>query len=276
MGACLTPFIVKQHDNIPVPCGKCPECKARRISGWSFRLMNEFKRASSGYFITLTYDTKHVPISRNGFMELRKRDVQLFFKRLRKAHTAADTFNNPIKYYAAGEYGGKTKRPHYHIILFNAKLELIQPSWDLGQIHYGEVNEASVGYTLKYISKMSKFPMHRNDDRQPEFSLMSKRLGFNYLTPQMIKWHNDDPNNRMYCNIEDGKKISMPRYYKEKIYDEHTRIMAGKHQLNIMQQQEAENIAKYGLEKWEWMKEQHRQAKFHKAEYQASQNRNKI
>lgn len=112
-------------------------------------------------------------------MSLRKTDLQSFFKRLRKAHPPIDKDDptTQIKYYAAGEYGGKTNRPHYHIIIFNAKLELLQPAWDLGQIHYGQVSDASIGYTLKYISKPSRIPLHRNDDRQKEFALMSKNLG---------------------------------------------------------------------------------------------------
>ncbi|QCS36950.1 replication initiation protein [Tortoise microvirus 32] len=177
MASCLTPYIVKHNgDEQPVPCGKCPACMKRRISGWSFRLMQEYKRCHSAHFITLTYDTKHVPITDKGFMALSKRDVQLFFKRLRKAHTKEQLSDNPIKYYVAGEYGGRTNRPHYHIILFNAVLELIQPAWNLGSVHYGEVNEASVGYTLKYMCKPARIPLHANDDRQPEFSLMSKGL----------------------------------------------------------------------------------------------------
>lgn len=43
------------------------------------------------------------------------------------------------------------------------------------------------------------------------------------MTPQMIEWHMKDLNNRMYCNLEEGKKISMPRYYKDKIYSEQQR-----------------------------------------------------
>lgn len=173
MAECLTPFTVTiktTGEQIPVPCGKCPECLARRTSGWSFRLMQEDKQSLSSHFLTLTYDTSKVPISKNGFMELSKRDLQLFFKRLRKKHKA----EVPIKYYAVGEYGGKTKRPHYHIILFNAELSTIQSAWNNGQIHYGAVTGASVGYTLKYMMKPPSRPMHKNDDRTREFSLMSK------------------------------------------------------------------------------------------------------
>lgn len=176
MAKCLTPYMVRDkitQVQIPVPCGKCPECLARRVSGWSFRLMNEEKKSLSAHFITLTYDTSHVPITKKGFMDLSKRDLQLFFKRLRKAH-GVPVPENPIRYYAVGEYGGRTFRPHYHVILFNAQLEHIQTAWNIGQVHYGSVSGASVGYTLKYMSKPKRIPIHQNDDRQREFSLMSK------------------------------------------------------------------------------------------------------
>lgn len=167
---CLTPLNLKERD-VKVPCGRCPECKARRASAWSFRLREQEKISNSAHFLTLTYDTKKVPITKNGFMSVSRRDLQLFFKRLRKANP-----QSKIKYYAAAEYGGKTKRPHYHIILFNANIETCQPAWASGSIHYGEVTAASVGYSLKYITKSSKVPEHRNDDREKEFALMSKGL----------------------------------------------------------------------------------------------------
>lgn len=206
-------------ETIPVPCGKCPACSARRVSSWSFRLMQEYKVSSSAHFITLTYSSLHVPLTSRGFMSCRKSDVQLFLKRLRKRHSK----DVRIKYFLAAEYGGKTHRPHYHMISFNADINHFQPAWDLGEIHYGSVSEASVGYCLKYISKGQQIPMHANDDRLPEFRLMSKRLGSNYLSANMVAWHKADLENRMYCNLTDGKKISMPRYYKDKIYSEQER-----------------------------------------------------
>lgn len=228
----MTPYHVNMGEGctIPVPCGKCPGCLARRVSGWSFRLLQEDKHSENSLFITLTYDTAHVHITRNGFMSLCKRDLQLFFKRLRKLHTGSNKSN--IKYYAVGEYGGRTRRPHYHLILFNAKTELVQPAWSLGQVHYGQVSGASVGYTLKYMNKPRK-NTHRNDDREKEFSLMSKGLGANYLSEKMVHWHKADLEQRMYCNI-DGKKIAMPRYYKNKIYTEQERAKISKAQKEIM------------------------------------------
>lgn len=172
---CYSPITLKQtsdRNGATVPCSKCAACVARRTSAWSFRLMQQDKIAQSSLFITLTYDTTTVPITERGWMSLSKRDLQLFFKRLRKAESSMG--KSQLKYYAVGEYGTRTRRPHYHVILFNSQIEKVQSAWDKGQVHYGQVSGASVGYTLKYMSKPKTIPLHKNDDRQPEFALMSK------------------------------------------------------------------------------------------------------
>lgn len=225
MAQCLTPFTIRlkmENKSIPVPCGKCPECRKRRVSGWSFRLMYEERQAISAHFVTLTYDTTYVPITKNGFMTVNKSDVQKFFKRLRKAE--AKTNPHAIKYYLAAEYGGRTKRPHYHAIIYNvSEPYAIEKAWMRGAIDYGTVTGGSIGYTLKYMDKPRRIPEHRNDDREPEFGLMSKGLGLGYITDAVKKWHHADRDNRMHLVIEDGKKIAMPRYYKNKIYTEEQR-----------------------------------------------------
>jgi hypothetical protein len=221
--ACDTPFhvnnprypIYSNDRQVPVPCGKCPACLSRRTSVWTFRLKQHAKNADTSHFVTLTYDTRFVPITKRGYLTLDKRDVQLFFKKLRKAHPKEVV----IKYYLAGEYGSKTFRPHYHIILFNADINLIHKSWDKGEVHIGELTEASAAYTAKYINKGKIIPMHQNDDRIPEFSLMSKKLGLNYLSEKIIRYHRADIE-RNYLTLEDGKKISLPRYYRQKIWTE--------------------------------------------------------
>lgn len=271
MAECVQPFKLpdKKGGHI-VPCGKCPNCMARRASGWSFRLMQQYKIADTAHFITLTYDTQNVPITQRGFMDLRKRDFQLFIKRLRKAQHRYNRGKNgmPIKYYGVGEYGGKTMRPHYHAIMFNAEMELIQPAWQLGSVHYGQVTEASVGYTLKYISKGRVIPLHKNDDRQKEFSLMSKGLGMNYITMAMMRWHMADLENRMYCTLNDGKKVAMPRYYKNKLYyqEERDRIRFV-NQPKLIQEM-YDRIQEIGYEEYCKEKELIKQAVYAKAEYQ--------
>lgn len=286
MAQCITPYYVKQPDGstMPVPCGKCPHCLNRRVSGWSFRLMKEEQRSIAAHFITLTYDTRYVPITEDGLMTLDKRDFQLFMKRLRKLESKTNQY--AIKYYACGEYGTDNNRPHYHIILFNClALENIQLAWNSGNIHYGAVTPASIGYTLKYMTKQ-KFQRARDsnprtnvDARTPEFSLMSKRLGSNYITSQIIDWHKADLDNRMYCNLHDGKKIAMPRYYKDKIYTEMER-----HCIANVSAQRAEDMA---LEREQLMLKKHGSraaevqlesdfALFNKMYRNATKNRNKV
>lgn len=252
MGKCDTP-IYKQDENKVwqvFPCGSCLMCTKNRASGWSFRLVKEGERSSLSLFVTLTYNTDNVPITKKGYMSLdrdiiipnpnykkqliawengkRKRkpkeqirqgsDLTNFFKKLRKATKQKD-----IKYYAVGEYGSQTWRPHYHIILFNVDIQHVLNAWTKGEVHFGNVSEASIGYTLKYISKNKKVPQHANDDRVPEYSRMSKGLGSNYLTDDMKNWHKNNLNERLYIPLKDGKKAPMPRYYKERIYTKQER-----------------------------------------------------
>lgn len=227
MASCMTPFTVKNkltNESQAVPCGRCPNCYKRRVSQWSFRLMQQEKISENAHFITLTYDTRNVPITKRGFLNLTKRDLQLFFKRLRKA---GGERNRHLKYYAVGEYGGKSYRPHYHAIVFNMDINTLPLAWNLGTYHRGTVTGASIGYTLKYLSKPSRIPLHGNDDRQPEFALMSKGLGKNYLTKQVVNWHLKALTDRMYVNTQDGQKVSMPRYYKLKIYNENQQKAIG-------------------------------------------------
>lgn len=217
---CITPISLKEKGNnvsFPVDCGKCPECVKKRGSAWSFRLRKEAEVSTSAYFITLTYDTEHVPITKNGFMTLRPEDVTKWFKRLRKQHP-----NDTLKYFYVGEYGGQFGRPHYHLILFNADIDIVDKTWNYGAIHVGDVNGASIGYTLKYMIKDGKIPEHKNDDRLPEFARMSKGLGANYINEKTKAWHTQARTilERIHLTI-DGKKISMPRYYKDKIYNEY-------------------------------------------------------
>lgn len=264
--------------HLPLPCGRCPRCYARRVSQWSFRLLQQDKHSENAWFITLTYDTKYVPITDKGYMSLKKRDVQLFFKRLRKAHSTyyrrhkVPKSNRPaIKYYAVGEYGGKTERPHYHIIMYNVVIKLIQEAWGNGHVHYGNVTGASVGYSLKYMSKQGKIPKHKNDDRVKEFGLFSQGLGKGYLTPQMISWHREDILERMYCNLPGGRKISMPRYYKNKIYQAHELPVINEHVAMVRAMKDYDRILKAEVPTYREA-QQAVEAAFRRMQYNHNQN----
>ena len=254
---CMNPFTLSEENgSYQVPCGKCYNCKSRRAQGWALRLQNELKYSDTAYFIGLDYKPSTIPISPGYFQTLDKKHLQNFFKRLRKKHPKE---NKTIKYYAVGEYGGKKYRPHYHIILFNALQEHIETSWTdcidkrnqkfskLGRIHYGDVTPESVTYTLKYICKSKRIPVNDYDDRIPEFALMSKGLGKNYLTEKMIAWHKAKPSERMYAPHQGGMKTPLPRYIKQRLnYTDEEKAQAELYHKMIADANREKEILSYG------------------------------
>lgn len=245
--ACIAPIHIEnprplsqEERFIPVPCGKCPNCLKRRAAQWIFRLKQQDKVSSSAHFVTLTYGEESVPISPNGFMTLRKTDVQKFFKRLRKANGKRSI----IKYYLAGEYGSTFKRPHYHIILFNARPEDVTASWQFGGVDIGNVSGASVGYVTGYVHKGKVVPEHKRDDREKEFSLMSKGLGLNYITQATKNYHWADPD-RMYIVESGNTKVAMPRYYRDRLYIEEDVKRLGKKLRYKIEENEQKKMADF-------------------------------
>ena len=104
------------------------------------------------FLLTLTIDDENLEYSEDWQPQLCYRDVQLFIKKLRKQN--AKHTKNKIKYFAVGEYGGLTARPHYHLIIFNVHdredIENVGPS----ETSTSEKMEpASTYYTLKYALK---------------------------------------------------------------------------------------------------------------------------
>jgi len=231
MAQCSKPRpIYNRHKNmynqdlmINVPCGKCINCLKRRASDWSFRLEQEVKVSSSACFLTLTYENP--PKTDLGYHTLKKRDFQTFLKRLRKLVPVKMENNrnvNKLKYYACGEYGTRTQRPHYHAVLFNlphwliANPQQISDTWKNGHIHIVNNNLKTINYVVGYMQKQGMVKLNEQDNRAPEFSLMSKGMGNAYLTDAMIQYYRS---RKLFCIVkEEGQIISMPRYYKNIIY----------------------------------------------------------
>ena len=63
--------------------------------------------------------------------------------------------------------------------------------WGHGHTMITHSNDLTINYVSGYIMKNNIKPINKWDDRQKEFSLMSKKMGLSYLTPQMIKWYRD-------------------------------------------------------------------------------------
>lgn len=221
---CVQPIYLKtreiktdrNHFTTPVPCGNCPECARAKLNAWLFRLQQEMKITTTPLFITLTYNETTVPKTPTGQNTLKKSDVQDFLKRLRFHYSKIS--KKQIRYFAVGEYGTNTKRPHYHIVMLNMDTpKLIGETWHNGIDLTLPLKGGGIPYVLKYLHKR-KIKKSETDDRILEFSLMSKKIGANFLTPARIKFHNQTPE-MCYIRTEDGIKMSLPKYYKDKLYD---------------------------------------------------------
>jgi hypothetical protein len=189
-----------------VPCGKCGLCLRSKRNAWSFRLRQEAKCSSHNYFVTLTYSQQNVPKDDKKQNVLCKADLQKYFKRLRK-----DV--GKIRYYAVGEYGGVTKRPHYHLIVF-ASREIsadISANWSSGYVDIKRLSGGSIHYVTKYV-----IDKKLTSKSVKPFSVMSLKpaIGSAYLD-FAIKYL--APSLRMMVRL-DGIPIALPRYYKDRIY----------------------------------------------------------
>lgn len=212
-----------EHNVVSVPCGHCINCQMKKRKDMSVRLAHEASQHEKCCFLTLTYNDDNVPTTDwndlsdpvkqfdNGLgslpeLTLCPRDVQLFMKRLRRRleyHLGI----KGIRYFAVGEYGGRTHRPHYHVLIFGwspsdlvyhkmhkgnvvYRSPLIEDLWtvrrsldsadrvSLGFSSVSEVTPFVAKYAARYVTK--KFARISQDDSHsivPEFTLQSVRNG---------------------------------------------------------------------------------------------------
>ena len=214
-------------DPLEIRCTKCIGCRLDHSDQWRNRISHESMMHPSSYFVTLTYNPEHLPMGGN----LIKSDVQKFVRSLRRR-------GQDIRYFAAGEYGDKYQRPHYHLIVFNLELsdlkklpiptkwtlyssEWLSQSWDKGFVSVGYVTEQSASYVARYCVKKVTGPKaeehytrvdpRTNEEYQviPEFSLMSKKppIGATWYQAYGFQTHRDD-----YI-IFNGSRQKVPRAY---------------------------------------------------------------
>lgn len=204
---CLHPIRLRPDSKMLIPCRRCMACRIQHTREWAVRLMHELEYHSKACFTTLTYDNDHLPEAGG----LVKKDLQLFFKRLRRRDMS-------FRYFACGEYGGLFKRPHYHIIFFGQDFKkrgdpVLLEAWNYGFNSTGTVTYDSCRYVAGYCIDKLTGPMALEvyGDREPPFQLQSKGLG------------------REWCDefadqLKDGKEftlqgrpIGMPAYYARRL-----------------------------------------------------------
>ena len=218
---CLSPIFIRAGSSVVckdgnnvlrdgqyVPCGQCMACRLNYAKFWSLRMMEELKHHDKACFVTLTYAPEFCPD------DLLKRDLQLFWKRLRK--------ERKVRYFCCGERGDRFNRPHYHAIVYGIspdEKDLLEKHWQQGIVHVGNVTPDSCAYVAKYMTKKLRGKalqqkLEEDPDYQNEFVLMSRRPGIGgEPSAAMVDFMRN--NGFVYRK---GKMSSLPRYWKDK-YD---------------------------------------------------------
>lgn len=199
-------------------------CRVQRRNDWAARIVHEASLHDNSYFLTLTYRDDATPPHKS----LRKRDMQLFLKRLRKAF-------GPFRYYYCGEYSEVDERPHYHAIVFGLSLRdlvfykkglwtspALERLWGHGFVVIGLMTVQAASYVAGYVEKKLTGKLglaHYNSvdvetgeirSRTPPYSDMSRRggVGFAWFERYCSDLYPHD-----YVVLGGRKRGKPPRYY---------------------------------------------------------------
>lgn len=238
-----------------VPCGKCILCREKKASEWSFRALCENQSSlTEPLFVTLTYDNEHKP-----HCGIRKEDIQNFMKRLRR-NLDKLKIEHDIRYFACGEYGKKTHRPHYHLILWNfprdkfhtltACLHFVEKAWrapvvdrlkrprynkdgspitrQIGFAYCLPCQKGAISYVMKYMRKDCVIPEGCNKT----FFLSSRKnggIGAIHFK-QYIDFYRNNPDcieftvHDKFSGLEQTKVL--PSYFKSLVFPSASRLIS--------------------------------------------------
>lgn len=231
---------VNLGDGVYVPCGSCLPCRVDKRRTWASRMELEALVHPHVSMVTLTYDDEKIPP--NG--SLRRKDLTDWLKRIRKAVEPLR-----LRYFACGEYGGQTWRPHYHCILYGyqscerslfavnrvyrpgeccAHCNLVFQTWGHGLVTNQPVSSKSFRYVAGYVTKKMGSKTHPLlNGREPEFPAMSLKPGIGVPALPLIKKAMED-GFRLWDQSEDvpsylhkGKeKLKLGKYLQRKLREE--------------------------------------------------------
>lgn len=226
-----------------IPCGRCVDCKLKYSREWADRCMfeAEYYKPSETWFVNLTYDDDHIMDVGSDIFSgtLLKSDLSGFMKRLRR-HCEYHDISKDIRFYACGEYGDRTHRPHYHVILYGVDLlakdklkywmktktgfpswtsPLLEKIWSKGRVVVTLISWDTCAYTARYCMKKvgNLTPDHYiSNGVEPEFVLMSRRpgIGARYFEDHWKKIYETD---EVFISGKDGgRKGKPPKYFDSK------------------------------------------------------------
>ena len=227
---------------MPYPCGQCMCCRINKRREWQHRMILESHLHTHNSFWTLTYSDSMVPTIRNDLDEtlqtLSPLHLQLWLKRLRKALSPVK-----VRFFAVGEYGDQTQRPHYHVILFGypschrgnsrfsmttgkccPQCDLINETWGLGQVFGGTAESDSFQYVAGYtIKKMTHAADLRLNGRHPEFTRSSRRPGIGHdyipeIASTLLQFDLETTEADVPVSLRHGmKQLPLGRYMRRKL-----------------------------------------------------------
>lgn len=135
-----------------------------------------------------------------------------------------------FRYYAVGEYGEKSWRPHYHLIIFGlspTEEKLVQSCWPFGFVHMGQAEQKSMGYVAQYVTKKMTNPKDaRLEGRTPEFCTMSLKPGIGAgFAERMAKTYESTEGQAAFDKLgwitstfrTNGSAYPIGRYIKKKV-----------------------------------------------------------
>lgn len=250
-------------------CRQCSGCRYARLREWATRIYCELKMHNESCFCTFTYAPEHLPENQNLYLD----DMTKFWKRLRKRFP-----NHQIRYFYAGEYGEKLKRPHYHAIIMGFDpldkkstgkrgayqsfvSDTMNKLWGKGWVDIGEANINSIMYTAGYIQKKAMGPKHHYDlstgktlqqmyewpdfltgeiiEHKREYSLMSRRPG---IGDAYVRKYHKDIYRDDHIVFPGGFKAKVPNYF-DKVYKS---MGTGQEKhLELIKEQRQKNILKF-------------------------------
>lgn len=214
---------------LKVDCGHCFQCMRKRAMHWRFRLMQEYKfsKHKRFHFVTLTFSDYALSNLRNEFPGeddnyICKVAVRRFLERYRKEYHVS------LRHFIVTELGTENGRIHMHGMIVDCKCGYwkrdkfyadkvkLESIWKYGFIYLGWFNDKTASYITKYLMKVDK--------AHPDFRgklFVSPGLGKDYIIHCKDYHRNSD---RWYVVSSNGFKMSMPRYYTLKIWDEFERF----------------------------------------------------
>lgn len=238
---------------IKIPCGKCVGCRLEHSRQWAVRCMHEKRLHNRSAFLTLTYSDDNLPSGKT----LVKEDLQNFMKRLR-SRWSYDYGEKGIRFFACGEYGSHTARPHYHVLLLNTDFPdrrliktgseynlygsaILSELWPLGHHTIGDVTFQSAAYTARYCTKGKQNGKVVNDGRIPEYIVMSRNPGLGHGYFDRFK----DEILAHDTIIVNGVSAPLPRFYDGKIEK-----LTGTEKIGLYTAMEIRKLARRRKIKW--------------------------